>query len=290
MAVKNRFLLIDLLKIIGIGLVLIEHLFAYWVFPTTGYLIIKIYGLYEISFGNVGLSLFLLASGASLFINYQNIDSWKKIKLFFSKRALRIYPMYWFALLFAIVLSPEKLEQQFTVIDTLKLVSGFQSLGAVNHIDFWGKINGNLWFLTIILSLYLLYPIIAYAINKHPKISLLSLFIISVLSRIGMSQLTMFFMGIYWFPLCWIFEFGFGIFLIKKNLFPKIQSNKLSFSLGNMSYYVFLINGPIIVYNDLWSNPLLFFIVLLAISGLMLGIDRVIKLLTKKCFRFLLLV
>lgn len=286
MAVKNRFLLIDILKIFGIGLVLIEHLFVYWVFPTTGYLIIKFYGLYEISFGNVGLSLFLLASGASLFINYQSIDSWKKVKLFFSKRAMRIYPMYWFALIFAIVLSPEKLEQQFTVIDTLKFVSGFQSLGAVNHIDFWGKINGNLWFLTIILSLYLLYPIITYAINKHPKISLLSLFVISVLSRIGMSQLTMFFMGTYWFPLCWIFEFSLGIFLIKKGIFLKIQSNKLSNILGNMSYYVFLINGPIIVFQDLWSNPILFFIVLFAICALMLAIDGIIKNQTKRFLNF----
>lgn len=85
MIIKNLFLLIDLLKIFGISLVLVEHLFVYWVFPTTGYLTYNFYNIYELSFGNVGLSLFLLASGSSLFVNYQSIDSLKKVKLFFNK-------------------------------------------------------------------------------------------------------------------------------------------------------------------------------------------------------------
>jgi peptidoglycan/LPS O-acetylase OafA/YrhL len=269
-------LFIDILRIVGITLVLLEHVAGSGIYPwfLDYYLNINIFNIYIVCFGTVGVSLFLVASGCSLALGCKRVDTKEKIKEFYGKRVLRIYPAYWTAILFAVMMDSSILQKQFFAIDYVKLISGFQSIGATTLGDFYGKVNGNFWFITIILSMYLLFPIIFFAIKKHPHISIVSLFAISALSRYYFSQLPMFFKGIDWFPLCTVFEFGLGIYLIKTGFYPRTFSKSLFVFLSNISFYVYLINAKL---TNLLYYPAIFAATLLVIGTIMYELDIAVK-------------
>lgn len=125
-----------------------------------------------------------------------------------------------FSLLF---LGPGK--ATLTLTDCVKNFAGFQMVFITN--DDWGKINGTYWFIGLIIMLYFLFPIVYLAIKKHPHVSLLSLFLMYVSSRLIMHYVfPQFTGGSEWFPLCHIFEFGLGIHMIQRGLYLKFNSTK----------------------------------------------------------------
>jgi peptidoglycan/LPS O-acetylase OafA/YrhL len=271
---KNRYAFIDILKIVGILFVLAEHLGPYYVFPFTNYLNVALGKMYEFNFGSIGITLFLLASGCSLYLTHPTVGTRQQAKDFYLKRGLRIYPIYWLAIVFALVWQPFRLQQTFIAVDMVKLVSGFQSLGAQSHVDFWGLVNGNFWFLTILLSLYLLYPVISLAFKKNPHATFALLIAISIVSRYVMSNAATYFMGIYWMPLCWLPEFALGIYLLKLGVKPKTQSTKMLLFFGNFSFYLYLINQPILQSFNLEQNILLFGVILFFCGCLFYFVDK----------------
>jgi len=238
------------------------------------YLNINIQNMYHFNYGSIGVFLFLFASGCGLAYAHSNLDSGAKLKDFYVKRVLRIYPAYYTALLMAIVMIPSRLQNTFTPIEYVKIVTGFQSIGAHNLVDFYGKINGNLWFLSVILTMYLIFPILLITIKKHPRISILSLFIISAFSRYYLSFDIADYRIIDWFPLCRMFEFGLGICFISTGLYPRITSGRIIAYFSTISFYVFLINGPM---SSLLEYPLVFIVALLVIGTMMYKFDELIK-------------
>jgi peptidoglycan/LPS O-acetylase OafA/YrhL len=275
---KDRFLLIDVLRIVGIGFVLLEHAstssFYPWLFEH--YLNVNLWDMVHISYGSIGVWIFIFASGLSLACSHLNIDSFGKLKVFYGKRVLRIYPTYWTAILFTIIAEPYILQRNFTLTDITKLVTGFQALGAHTEMEVLGKVNGPFWFLTVMLSLYLLYPILAFAIRKHPHVSLLSLLVIQELSIYYMQYHTSYFGGYNWFPPCRVFDFGLGIYLIKIGLYPKMMNrSSLIIYLSNIVFYVYLINEPI--FFNLAQYPILLAASLLIVSTMMYKFDQAVK-------------
>jgi hypothetical protein len=72
------------------------------------------------------------------------------------------------------------------------------------------------WFIGLILSLYLLYPWLSRCMKLRPHVTLMTLFLISVVSRLAVDG----YFPSYpkegigeWVPLCRVFEFGLGIYL-----------------------------------------------------------------------------
>lgn len=275
---SRRLLFVDVLKIIGITLVLLQH-------EATGpplYLFRQLYiqvnpiKIWYFSTGSIGVEIFIVASGLSLAYSHPRLTSWSDIKNFYSKRLLRIYPAYWICgIFFALLLTPSWLSQPHNTIDLVKLISGFPSFGNVAMPNLIQNLNSPLWFMTVILQLYLVFPILLYVVGKHPHISIIALLSISLLSRWIWNAYSVPFLSTLWFLPFWTFEFGLGIYLAKVGWFPKIASNRIAAYLGSLTFFIYLVHIPLL--NILDSQQLIFLASLIVVSTTFMAFDNVLK-------------
>lgn len=282
----KRLAFLDLLRIIAISLVTFQHISSHDPLMFDIYKIdFNFRNMYQFDWGHVGVVLFLFVSGFSLAITNLNIDSWKKIKEFYTKRILRIYPAYYVALLFSIILDPTVLQKTYTTLDYIKLTFGMQAMGATTEAEIYGNINGPLWFLTPLILLYLMFPIIAYAIKKHPHKSIFILFIINQVSLYLFSVQNVVFGANWWFPLCVVFIFGLGVYLFKVGVYPKTEiKNRPIIFLSKISFFVYLVNAPLLILAD---NTIIFVLALLVTGATLYFIDCKIRELIQIKFRSL---
>jgi peptidoglycan/LPS O-acetylase OafA/YrhL len=265
---RERLLFVDILKVIGISLVTYHHVSQYYPFLARYALNVNLWNMYEFDWGKVGVLIFLFASGVALAVTHLDISSFKEVKEFYGKRLLRIFPAYYVAIVFSIVAEPNILHQSFAAADYVKMLFGMQALGAHTIWDIYGKVNGPFWFLTPLILLYLVFPLLAYAIKNRPHHSILVIFAVNEVCLFIFSKSTVFFGANWWFPLCLIFYFSFGIYIVRLGLFPKIVSkNVVIVYLSNISFYMYLINEPL--YVNL-GNYLPFFLVALMICSSLL--------------------
>jgi hypothetical protein len=169
-----------------------------------------------------------------------------------------------------------------TLSDYVRNFAGFQ-IFFITNAD-WAKINGTYWFIGLIILLYFLFPIVHLAIKKHPYVSLLSLFFMYVSSRMIMWYVFPQFTGGYeWFPLCHIFEFGLGIYIIQRGLYFKFNSTKILAFLGGLSFYVYLVHAPLLEVIDYVRYPLTWYVALnLIFACVFYSFDNTIHDLIKK--------
>jgi peptidoglycan/LPS O-acetylase OafA/YrhL len=289
-----RSLLIDILRSLGIALLLFGHLYAKlhneflynsWM-SQNSYLILP---------GNPAVLIFLFLSGLSLQIQYGS-KTYHYGK-FLVKRFLRIYSIYYMSLIIGITV--------FIYIGYQKNGSVFSRLSSLNFSDlilsltgfyaFFGKWGGPFvktsWFIGLIVTLYFAFPFLSKCIKKNPHLWILLLFLISVISRFIITEYTdssdRF---IRWFPLCRIFEFSFGIYLatVAKPSLWYVLNNKSSVLektfefIGKLSFPLFLIHMPFIYfvgelkikgYTD-FTIVILFLAVTITLSWFVLKLDE----------------
>jgi peptidoglycan/LPS O-acetylase OafA/YrhL len=214
--------------------------------------------------------LFVFASGASLALREYSFDSLRNVGEFYGNRLLRIYPIYWVAVIFSILIIP--VTSVLTFSDCARWFTGFQIFFTTD--DSWQKINGSYWFVGLIVSLYFLFPIVYYAIKKHPHVSLLSLFLIYVVAKVIMWNYFFQYPGVTdWFPLCHIFEFGLGVYLVQRGLYLKSSAPRLLATAGELSFYLYLVHAsllhfmPPVQYEFGYGYALAFFIVITLLFG-----------------------
>jgi peptidoglycan/LPS O-acetylase OafA/YrhL len=161
-------------------------------------------------------------------------------------------------------------------MDIARMVSGFQAFFAPTLEVFYGKVNGTFWFIGVIVSLYLLYPIVLYMIRRNPNLALLSLLLVEVGARIFMSRVPGIVRGYDWFPLCRIFDFGLGVYVVQKGLFWKTPnpSESLAF-FSNLTFPIYLVHIPLLVLVG--YNFLLFFLALAVISTMLYTFDLALR-------------
>lgn len=206
------------------------------------------------------MTIFLVASGCALALNYKTFSSLDQVKRFYVGRLVRIYPAYWIAIVMTILLFLAFIPGYAR---TLSIASIFWTFsGLYVFLDQWGgPIMGIGWFIGLILALYLLYPLIVYMFNKNLKGTLILLLVVSLLSRIVCGQLQSVGIGarlIDWMPLCRVFEFGLGIYMIKAGFYIKTISVPASVSrilvfASNLSFAVFLIHFSFYQNRELYN-------------------------------------
>ncbi len=245
-----RIAFIDSLRVIGILFIIIHHLqynggftffpwlYSYIIYPVS-------HPAFHIDLGSIGVWLFIFASGASLALRDYNFGSLKNVGKFYVNRLLRIYPIYWVAVLFSILTMP--ISSPLTITDYLRNFSGFQIFFITD--DSWQKINSTYWFIGLIVSLYLLFPIVYTAIKKRPNVSITALFAIFIASKAVTWYCFPQYTGITdWFPLCEIFTFGLGIFIIRQGLYWKSKAPIWLAAGGALSFYVYLVHAIFLHY------------------------------------------
>jgi len=277
--VRGRLLSIDIIRIAGLIFILLQHMIGTKLLPSwiSNIAIDYLPYLFYINYGRIGVWLFLFASGCSLALNDTEFSNLSDVKNFYKKRLIRIYPPYWVSLLFSLLIFNWVIPS-LTVTDFVRWFSGFQIFFATTSIEIT-KVNITYWFVGLIVSLYLLYPLLFYVVKKHPNISLLSFFFISLASRCIMFYVfPVFGSGWDWFPTCRIFNFALGIYLIQKGLFPKATSNRTIAFIGMMTFYVFLVHFPIMCATNYDNIGILFFLAGIAVFSFLLYLfDSFIK-------------
>jgi peptidoglycan/LPS O-acetylase OafA/YrhL len=276
---RDRLLSIDVIRIVGLILILLQHMIGTNLLPSWIHNITIDYlpYLFYMDYGRIGVWLFIFASGCSLALNDTEFSNLSEVKSFYKKRLIRIYPPYWVSLLFSLLIFNWVIPS-LTVADIVRWFSGFQAFFATTSIEIT-KINITYWFIGLIVSLYLLYPLLFYVVKKHPNISLLSFFFISLASRYIMFYVfPVFGSGWDWFPTCRIFNFALGMYLIQKGLFPKAISNRTIAFLGTITFYVFLVHFPIMCATNYENIGIFFFLAgTIALSFLLYLFDNTVK-------------
>ena len=159
--------------------------------------------------GPIGVSLFLIISGAALMYSYQT-DLY--ILDFFKRRFWTIYPVFWtgFIIAFLFTFYMNKTinhdASNWTIILTILGIDGYTNRIVPNFF-----LVGE-WFLGFILQFYLIFPILRRFVIKKPKAFLIVIFTLYVLSIMFNEQ----WYGLVGYPslLSRLPEFVFGMYFI----------------------------------------------------------------------------
>ncbi|GGO87229.1 hypothetical protein GCM10011348_39930 [Marinobacterium nitratireducens] len=269
----NRSPLLDSLRILAIALVLIAHIGQLLGHASGDFFGLK--NFYFVSLGGLGVSLFLVLSGALAGLG--NASRRNGYPHYLLKKVMRIYPLYWLSVPLAMLgyalgaglLAgdvPEMFPNGFAT-DLLGSLSGFYA-----WIGLWGgPYNPPSWYISLIMSLYVLAPAMLWFMKRWPHRTLGALLAISLAARYYVGQWGLPFMvpslfeqvegWLYrqygfmpgrpgdWFPPCRLFEFGLGIYLAQNLPQALWSGSRLPFGnatrlLADLSFPLFLIHYP----------------------------------------------
>lgn len=281
-----RIVLLDLLRVIAITLLLVSHVGAVFNHPVGSYFGIDHF--YYVTLGGVAVTIFLLLSGIVLELSYGE-KNYKYFEFVLS-RILRIYPVYYMCLLFGIMLFIMKGIITSTSLmpydNVVEIICGIT--GGHAFIGAWGgPLLDTSWFIGLIMVMYLLFPLISQ--NKRPHHVAVFLLMVSVSSRIILGNYQIFPMRpLDWFPLCRIFEFGFGVYLAKvvkhnfwKCLNKYTKAGGVLGMVGELSFPLFLIHPPLLWIlkrgNNNYLSVFIFLLVSLLVSWVIVIIDKKIN-------------
>lgn len=127
------------------------------------------FGIY---IGGLGVSQFLIISGAALMYNYEDADH-MNLCTFYWKRFKSIYPMFWIAFIVAntylLILSgggTADRAPKWRLIFSIIGMDGYIANAGISTFYTLGE-----WFLGFIVIFYFLFPLLRYGVNKHPWIT-----------------------------------------------------------------------------------------------------------------------
>ncbi len=162
----------------------------------------------------LGVNLFVIASGFGLYLSHLKAGRAMKMREFFVKRVWRLMPAALFSIVVLFFVKGLLLDQWVTQHFWLNF---FPFLGGLNLFSdswFFPPINGETWFLGLIIQLYLFFPLLVKFYERvGEKRFLLFLFLFSVAFRAlyyifwkdSVASLS------YGLSLGRLFEFGFGM-------------------------------------------------------------------------------
>ena len=249
-----RVYLFDLVRVFAIALLLVAHIAQSIGSPLGGF-----FGLphfYYVSLGGVAVSLFLVLSGMT--IEWSHSDKDTDFKRFIVGRILRIYPTYYVAVILGIIVYALKYFRGYNfpplspLIDTVGSITGFYA--------FFGRWGGSFvttsWFVGLIMSMYIMYPILSKLMKLYPTFTLITTAIISIGSRLVLGATGWLSEHpLDWFPMCRLFEFSLGIYTCKMitpksllwiNKYIGYFTGKVISLLSDLSYPIFLTHYPLL--------------------------------------------
>lgn len=167
---RPRLFYLDLIRAIAAVLIVITHynnpfLQSHPVF------INEPFGIY---IGNLGVSLFLIISGAALMYNHGGVKK-LELKSFYWKRFKTLYPMFWIAFIVANAFlflraggNPHPGVPKENIIFSILGVDGLLANAAIPTFYTLGE-----WFLGFIIIFYLVFPLLRWGVKNYPIPTLL---------------------------------------------------------------------------------------------------------------------
>ena len=162
---KPRIFYLDLIRALAALLIVLTHFNYHLREHGGGYVLtFQPFGVYV---GALGVSLFLIISGAALTLTYRRPIN---LKRFYWKRFLNIYPMFWTAWLLGTLYyflifngRPPNAAPAKSFIFTLLGVDGLAAAFGWPTMYLLGE-----WFLGFILLYYLVFPVLLWVIDRFP--------------------------------------------------------------------------------------------------------------------------
>lgn len=169
MDTRQRLKYIDVLRVLAMIPVMVCHYTRSLEYAGVGF-VNKILPdtVFSIYLGGVGVAIFFVISGASLMYTY---DGKFETRKYVKKRILGIYPMYYMAWLAAFLYLFYKNRGFLSDVPKVKIL--LTLFGMDGYANWYGKnfyLLGE-WFLGCLIFLYILFPLLKYAITKHPLIT-----------------------------------------------------------------------------------------------------------------------
>ena len=165
---KPRVFYLDLIRALAALLIVLAHFNHHLDERGGGYVLTR--EPFGISVGALGVSLFLIISGAALTLTYRRPIN---LKRFYWKRFLNIYPMFWTAwvlatLYFALISNgrPPNVGPARTFIFTLLGIDGLALNFHFRTMYLLGE-----WFIGFIILYYVVFPLILWAIDRFPVVT-----------------------------------------------------------------------------------------------------------------------
>lgn len=312
----NRSILLDSLRILAILLVFTAHLGQLLGHASGDFFGWK--NLYFVSLGGVGVTIFLLLSG--ILAGLSDPSRQESYLTYLLKKARRIYPLYLLSVPLAMlgyalgggVLAgdmPDLVPNGF-ITELLGSLTGFYS-----WMGLWGgPYNPPSWYISLIISLYVLSPIMQWCMKRWSHQTLIALFCISLGARYYVGQWGIPFVeqsllehtqswayrqyGFMpgrpadWFPPCRLFEFGLGLYLAQ--MLPKTTWFRVNLPasssirlLSDLAFPLFLIHFPFLfLISSLTDLSLPIWLAIAMYMALMLVISYQINRLDHRIQRF----
>ena len=164
-AKKPRLFYLDWIRAIAAILIVVTHFNNPYLEPMR-FFVNRPFGIY---IGGLGVSLFLIISGAALMYNYGDRES-LDLRTFYTKRAKTLYPMFWVAFIVANILLFIRNNgyifvprHKITAIFSLFGMDGYASAFGVGTFYVLGE-----WFLGFIILFYIVFPLLRVGVNKMP--------------------------------------------------------------------------------------------------------------------------
>jgi len=120
------------------------------------------------SLANIGVDIFVILSGMLLTIAFVNTEnhSWKN---WYKRRAIRIFPILIITSIFMVCYDFILQDSERDLHSIIMLMSGLYKLPTFDYKSI--PIPDAFWFISFILSCYLIFPFIIYAIRKNYKLT-----------------------------------------------------------------------------------------------------------------------
>lgn len=203
---RKRIYSLDYIRVLAMFMIIVFHwnVFCMSVDVQTDPIFLMYFKTSNIA--HLGVSLFFILSGASLQYTYKK----NKLKTYYKKRFLAIYPLFWvmyvffFTNIYIVRRSPLNVDKSSFILSFLGM-DGFLNY-KMSTVYLIGE-----WFLGCIILIYLLFPLLHWCVEKFPRITVIATTIFFVL----WVNFYSFQMPISHCPITRIPEVLFGMYFIK---------------------------------------------------------------------------
>lgn len=199
----KRMIGVDLLRIIMALMILLRHMITLGGAKIPGESFI-------LSQTDIIMSCFFIISGYCLYKSNEKFESVSDIWKFYRKRVIRLMPVYWFVEISLLIIS------YVTNIDYIKRLEIFPVRMLGMQIYYNSSVFGGVsWFVSCILTCYIVFPIIIVGIKSNKKAVRITFHIIVILLLFYTILLNNWIEGIdtYYGPFFRLLEFAFGVLL-----------------------------------------------------------------------------